>query len=110
MFDNMWVYYLFTPIPIASFCAGLIFRKKGYPYKKNLIAGIIVTLLLCVYGSYPFIFGEQFTESTALLVRAEQYLGRISLPKHLFLHPVIWKRLYQTIWGMFTVPVTLFLI
>lgn len=75
MFDNMWVYYLFTPIPIASFCAGLIFRKKGYPYKKNLIAGIIVTLLLCVYGSYPFIFGEQFTESTALLVRAEQYLG-----------------------------------
>lgn len=75
MFDSMWVYYLFTPIPIASFCAGLIFRKKGYPYKKNLIAGIIFTLLLCVYGSYPFIFGEQFTESTALLVRAEQYLG-----------------------------------
>ena len=75
MFDNMWVYYLFTPIPIASFCAGLIFRKKGYPYKKNLIAGIIVTLLLCVYGSYPFIFGAQFTESTDPLLRAEQYLG-----------------------------------
>lgn len=75
IFDNMWVYYLFTPIPIASFCAGLIFRKKGYPYKKNLVVGIIITLLLCVYGSYPFIFGEQFTESSAPLERAEQYLG-----------------------------------
>lgn len=74
MLDTMWIYYLFTPIPIASFCAGLVFRKKGYPYKKNLIVGIIVTLLLCVYGSFPLIFGDLFTESKAPLVRAEQYL------------------------------------
>ena len=54
--ENMWIFFLMTPIPISSFVFGLVLKSKGYKYKKNVIAGIIMTFLLCVYGSFVFIF------------------------------------------------------
>jgi transcriptional regulator with XRE-family HTH domain len=54
--DNMWLFFLLTPIPITSVILGFILKSKGYKYKKNIIAGIIMTLFLCIYGSFTFIF------------------------------------------------------
>lgn len=54
--ENMWTFFLFTPITIASIVYGLILKSKGYRYKKNVITGIIMTFLLCIYGSFTFIF------------------------------------------------------
>ncbi len=53
---NMWVFYLFLPIPMASIAVGYILKKKGYKYKKNVISGIIMAILLCIYGSFAFLF------------------------------------------------------
>jgi len=53
---QMWVCYLFLPIPMASIAVGYILKKKGYAYKKNVISGIIMTILLCIYGSFVFLF------------------------------------------------------
>ena len=54
--ENMWLFFLLTPIPIASIVFGFVLKAKGYAYKKNIIAGIIMTFFLCIYGSFPFIF------------------------------------------------------
>lgn len=54
--DNMWVFYLFLPIPIASVAFGFYLKNKGYRYKKNLIAGFIMIAVLCIYGSFVFVF------------------------------------------------------
>lgn len=54
--ESMWMFFLFTPIPIASAIFGFILKSKGYKYKKNIIAGIIVTFFLCIYGAFAFIF------------------------------------------------------
>ena len=54
--ENMWLFYLFAPLPISSVVVGFMLKNKGYKYKKNIIAGIIVTLILCIYGSFTFIF------------------------------------------------------
>lgn len=54
--ENMWLFFLFTPVPIASAVLGFVLRSKGYKYKKNIIAGIVMTLILCVYGSFTFMF------------------------------------------------------
>ena len=54
--ENMWVYFLLTPIPIASTVLGFILKSKGFKYKKNIIVGLIVTFFLCVYGSFVIIF------------------------------------------------------
>ena len=54
--ENMWAFFLMTPIPIASIVFGYILKSKGYKYKKNIVTGIIMTALLCIYGSFVFIF------------------------------------------------------
>ena len=54
--ENMWAFFLLTPIPIASTIFGFILKSKGYKYKKNIIVGLIMTFLLCIYGSFVFIF------------------------------------------------------
>lgn len=54
--ENMWAFFLMTPIPIASIVFGFILKSKGYKYKKNIIVGLIMTFFLCVYGSFVFIF------------------------------------------------------
>lgn len=54
--ENMWLFFLFTPIPIASVIFGFVLKSKGYKYKKNIVAGIIMTFFLCIYGSFTFIF------------------------------------------------------
>lgn len=53
---NMWIFYLLTPIPITSIVFGFVLKSKGYKYKKNIVAGIIMTLFLCIYGSFTFMF------------------------------------------------------
>lgn len=54
--ENMWLFFLMTPIPLASTVFGFVLKAKGYKYKKNIIAGIIMTCLLCIYGSFAFMF------------------------------------------------------
>ena len=54
--ENMWLFFLLTPIPITSIIFGFILKVKGIKYKKNIIAGIIMLFFLCVYGSFAFIF------------------------------------------------------
>ncbi len=50
-----WAMYFALPIPIASIVVGCVLKKQGRPYKKNVIAGIIFTVLLCLYGSFWFL-------------------------------------------------------
>lgn len=54
--ENMWLFFLMTPIPVTSTIFGFILKAKGYKYKKNIIVGIIMTFFLCIYGSFTFIF------------------------------------------------------
>lgn len=52
--ENMWLFFLCTPIPIASIILGFVLKAKGYRYKRNVITGIIMTIVLCIYGSFLF--------------------------------------------------------
>lgn len=54
--ENMWLFFLLTPIPITSIIFGFALKSKGYKYKKNIIVGFIMTFFLCIYGSFTFIF------------------------------------------------------
>lgn len=54
--ENMWVFFVFAVIPIVSLIYGFFLKSKGYKYKKNIIAGIVMTIFLCIYGSFVFMF------------------------------------------------------
>ena len=79
--ENMWIFFLFTPIPVTSILFGLYMKKKGYRFRKNIIAGIIMTALLCIYGSFSFIFANIYSHSDKPIIKAEQTLG-IDIPEH----------------------------
>ncbi len=56
LYAHMWIIFLFLPIPLGSLVLGVLLKKRGLKYKKNLIIGIIMSLLLIVYGSFAALF------------------------------------------------------
>lgn len=79
--ENMWVFYLMTPIPIASVILGFKLKSKGYKYKKNIAVGIIMTIILCIYGSFTFMFSTIYDDSDTMIIKTEQTVG-IDIPQH----------------------------
>lgn len=67
MEEHMWRFFLLTPIPVTSAILGIIYLKKGYKCKKNIIAGVIMTALLCVYGSFTSIYKDKISHDYAYL-------------------------------------------
>ncbi|MBQ8203516.1 MAG: helix-turn-helix transcriptional regulator [Clostridia bacterium] len=79
--ENTWLFFLVTPIPIASIVFGFILKAKGHKYKKNIITGIIILILLCIYGSFSFIFSNFQAHSDEPITNVEQMIG-INIPPH----------------------------
>lgn len=79
--ENIWIMFLMTPITIASVVLGFVLNSKGYKYKKNVIAGIIMTVILCIYGSFSFVFGSMYDHSDTPVVETEQIIG-IDIPEY----------------------------
>ena len=71
----MWVFFCFTPISIACMIFG--FRNR---VKKNIIVGIIITVLLCCYGSMVFI-PDSVLHTDEPILRFESETG-IDIPEH----------------------------
>lgn len=49
-FRYMWIYLCFLPIPIISVVLGIIYKNKGYNCSRNIIIGIIASIILLMYG------------------------------------------------------------
>ena len=78
--DNMWVFFLFLPITISSIILGIACNVKGIKNKKNIIAGLIVSILLCIYGSFSFVFKDLYDDSYGYVTNAETLTG-VSFPE-----------------------------
>ena len=96
MTENMWVFFLFLPVPIASIVFGFYLKKKGYKYKKNVIVGAIMAALLCIYGSFTFIFSDIYSHSDYPIVNAEQML-KIDIPEHSRINTQDWTKGTQSV-------------
>lgn len=61
MTEHAWKFFLVIPIPLTSIILGIIYKKKGYPCKKNVVGGIIITILLCLYGGFTSTFSKNIS-------------------------------------------------
>ncbi len=93
--ENMWIFYVFALIPAASATIGFILKAKGYKYKKNVIAGIIMTVLLCIYGSFSFIFADMYDHSDEPIIRIKQML-KIDIPEYTQINTTDWTKETQS--------------
>lgn len=91
MTENMWTFFWFLPIPIASIAFGVYLKKKGRKYKKNIIVGVIMAALLCIYGSFAFLVADVYTHDDAPILRAEQMLD-IDIPVHTRINTQDWTQ------------------
>ena len=96
MTENMWVFFLFLPVPIASVVFGFYLKKKRYKYKKNVIVGVIMATLLCIYGSFTFIFSNIYSHSDEPILNAEQMLN-IDIPEHSRINTQDWTKGTQSV-------------
>lgn len=93
--QNAWILFLFIPIPIASVVLGFYWKAKKQVYKKNIIIGIVITLLLCIYGSFTFVFSGMYDYSDKPVARVEQLTG-IQLPQYRQIVTTDWTKFQQT--------------
>ncbi len=93
--ENLWIFFCLTPVPVASAIFGIIMNKKGYKFKKNIIMGIIITAVLCIYGSFSFVFNDFVDHSDEMIVRTESIL-KIDIPEHKQIVTQDWRSVMQT--------------
>ena len=72
MVEHMWKFFLIIPLPLASLILGIVFIRKGYKCKKNIIAGIIMIIVLSLYGSFTNIFSSQISHDTKYLTKISE--------------------------------------
>lgn len=96
MTENMWILFLFLPVPIASIVFGFYLKKKGYKYKKNVIVGMIMAALLCIYGSFTFIFSDIYSHGDEPIVNTEQMLN-MDIPTHSRINTQDWTKGTQSV-------------
>ena len=96
MTENMWVFFLFLPIPIASVVFGFYLKRKGCKYMKNVVVGFIMASFLCIYGSFSFIFADLYSHSDEPILNAEQMLN-IDIPQHSRINTQDWTQGTQSL-------------
>ncbi len=77
---NLWVFYLFIPVPVASIIRGVCIKKKGKPYLKNFVGGIVVLCLLIAVGTLSIFLEDRYTKSDKHVKIAEKIIG-MDIPK-----------------------------
>ncbi len=77
--SNMWIFFPVALIPFSSFVFGIVSLTKGQRGIKNIIAGIIMTIFLCIYGSFCFLNTE--TNDDTYYLKAQEVTG-IELPEY----------------------------
>ncbi len=58
-FNYTWGGLLCLPIPILSIVLGIIYKRRGLKCTKNIVAGIIITIILIQESSFSFLFNFQ---------------------------------------------------
>ena len=84
MTEHMWKFYLVLPLPLSSFILGLIFVGKGYKCKKNIIAGVIFSILLIIYGSFTKIFSNHISHDISYLNELSEQIN-IDFPEDAYI-------------------------
>lgn len=87
--ENMWAFFVFLPIPLASIAFCIVLKKKGAGYAVNLIIGIIMACVLILYGSFSLIFSNVYTHGNERLELAEITLG-MDLPEPARINTMDW--------------------
>lgn len=55
---HMSIFHWFLPIPILSIIVGILLNKHKIRNIKNIVCGILIGIMMLVYGSFPTLIGN----------------------------------------------------
>jgi hypothetical protein len=89
---NMWVCFIWLPIPIISTVLGYKYHDAGFKCTKNIISGFIIGFILIALGSLCFIpsFEEDYKE-----IDNYKEIISIDLPKDGILEVENWGKYFE---------------
>lgn len=79
--DNLWLFYVSLPIPLASIIYGMIKIKEDKRVKKNIVVGLVLSFIICIYGAFPAIFQGVSTDGSSYIQSVEQKV-EVDLPNN----------------------------
>lgn len=88
--QHAFVPFLFIPIPLACAIYGIVMKRKQYKSKTNIVIGIVMTVLLVIYGSFSFIFNDTYDHSDKPIIRLEEMM-QIELPEYENITTIDWS-------------------
>lgn len=80
----MWIAFIILLLPLASLIFGIILTAKKRKYKKNIVSGAIMSIILCIYGCFYFIFEEPIVNDYTYLQTLSNQVG-IDFPSNGYL-------------------------
>ena len=92
---NSWLFYLMLPIPLTSLVMGIIYKRKGFKAIKNIVVGIIFTILLLIYGSFSFFFNNVSSDDYSYVDKIETKIS-FDLPNEGEISTMDWTSGTQT--------------
>lgn len=75
-----WIFFLFLPLPIFSIYFGFSTKRTVGRYTKNIVAGIIVSVILFTFGSCSFLLSEP-SNIEKCIRKIEEHTG-IAVPEY----------------------------
>ena len=78
--ENSWLFFLFLPVTIASVIFGCKTKNQNIKTGKNIAVGIIFSVILCIYGSFCFIFSDTYNYDPVVVETVENY-AEIEIPE-----------------------------
>ena len=78
--ENSWVFFLFLPITIGSVVFGCKTKSRNLKTTKNIVVGIIFSILLFLYGMFFVIFSDTYNYDPAVFENIESCVG-VDIPE-----------------------------
>lgn len=71
---NLWISFLFLPIPVLSILYGIYQQKKGYRNIRNIVVGACAFIALFAMGFSSFVASNEYYSDFSILLNWEERL------------------------------------
>lgn len=78
--ENSWVFFLFLPITIGSVIFGCKTKSRNLKTTKNIVVGIIMSIIFSIYGMFCVIFSDTYDYDPTIIENVESYVG-VEIPE-----------------------------
>ncbi len=75
MMEYIWMFLLFIPVPIYCIVIGVKYKKQGYKCLKNIVVGLIITIIFLIYGFGSFALKDQISHDPYNFHQVEKVVG-----------------------------------